>query len=115
MPREQTASRRFFFPGCQLAGIRPEQTLRLYDRMLELEPATGIWLDCCAAPAHWAGQDGRIFGDARLALQKIWDSMGRPRVLTACSTCLKMFREHLPEIEVASVWTGLPWTGRSDR
>jgi len=102
----QTVSRTMLFPGCQLAGIRPEQTLRLHDRMLELEPATGIWLDCCAAPAHWAGRAAEF--TAMLArLTEIWINMGRPRLLTACSTCLKMFREHLPEIEVASVWTVL--------
>jgi Fe-S oxidoreductase len=102
----QTASRIILFPGCQLAGIRPEQTLRLYDRMLELEPATGIWLDCCAAPAHWAGRAAE-FSAMLTRLAEIWTNMGRPRLLTACSTCLKMFREHLPEIEVASVWTVL--------
>ncbi|MDP3481010.1 MAG: 4Fe-4S dicluster domain-containing protein, partial [Desulfoprunum sp.] len=88
----KTTSRTLLFPGCQLAGIRPQQTLRLYDRMLELEPATGIWLDCCAAPAHWAGRAGE-FTDILTRLENTWQSMGRPRVLTACSTCLKMFRE----------------------
>ena len=102
-----TASSAIFFPGCQLAGIRPDQTLRLYDHLLDLETTTGIWLDCCGVPAHWAGREEEFSG-FHLRLQRIWNSMGRPRILTACCTCLKMFRDHLPEIAVASVWTEIP-------
>ncbi len=105
---DKTSSQVIFFPGCQLAGIRPDQTLRLYARLRELQAETGIWLDCCGAPAHWAGREEE-FSQFRDRLAGIWDSMGRPQVLTACSTCLKIFREHLPEITVASVWT-LPLT-----
>lgn len=99
-------SEMLFFPGCQLAAIRPQQTLRLYDHLLAQESRTGIWLDCCAAPAHWAGRNVEF--DAILAqLKDIWSGLGSPRVVTACSTCLHMFREHLPSIPVESVWTVL--------
>jgi heterodisulfide reductase subunit C len=100
------ASAVLFFPGCQLSGIRPAQTLRLYDRLLELEPQTGIWLDCCAAPAHWSGR-AEEFEELAKKLEKIWIDMGGPKVITACSTCLKMFREHLPQLGAVSVWTVL--------
>lgn len=100
------SSARLFFPGCQLAGIRPEQTLRLYERLLELEPGTGIWLDCCAAPAHWSGRSGE-FAEVAEQLQALWAEMGSPLVVTACSTCLQMFRQHLPRIPVTSAWTVL--------
>jgi len=93
-----------FFPGCQLSGIRPEQTLRLYDRLLGIEPRTGIWLDCCAAPAHWAGRQDEFAG-MLCKLEETWKAMGCPRVVTACSTCLKMFREHLPDFGAESVWS----------
>ncbi|GAB6112676.1 pyridine nucleotide-disulfide oxidoreductase/dicluster-binding protein [Desulfomicrobium salsuginis] len=105
-----SASDAIFFPGCQLAGIRPEQTLRLYDRLLEIEPRTGIWLDCCAAPAHWAGRREE-FAAVLSAMEKMWSGMGRPMVVTACSTCLKMFREHLPAFGAVSVWTLLSESG----
>jgi Fe-S oxidoreductase len=101
---EKDTSRVLFFPGCQLAGIRPDQTLRLYDRLLELDPETGIWLDCCAAPAHWAGQVEE-FSEILGEMKNIWADKGHPRILTACSTCLQMFRKHLPQINAASVWT----------
>jgi Fe-S oxidoreductase len=102
----RTESEILFFPGCQLAGIRPEQTLRLYDRLLELNPKTGIWLDCCAAPAHWAGRENE-FSEITGKLKEIWLEFGCPKVVTACSTCLKMYGEHLSEIPVESVWTVL--------
>ncbi len=102
----KTASRWLFFPGCQLAGIRPDQSLHLYDRLCELEPETGIWLDCCAAPAHWAGRVEEFSGILS-RLEDLWSTMGRPTVVMACSTCLKIFREHLPQVEAVSAWAVL--------
>ena len=97
------SSETFFFPGCQLGGIRPKQTLRLYEHLLELQPQTGIWLDCCGAPAHWAGREDEFAGIIQ-QMEKVWQEMGRPRIVTACSTCLKMFREYLPAVSVESAW-----------
>lgn len=101
--RDESSSAALFFPGCQLAGIRPEQTLRLYEYLLRLEPRTGIWVDCCAAPAHWSGRV-QEFENALAEMRTMWESMGRPVVVTACSTCLQMFREHLPEFEAQAAW-----------
>ena len=106
----KTASLRLFFPGCQLAGIRPDQSLRLYECLHELEPETGIWLDCCAAPAYWAGRVEEFSG-ILARLEEIWSTMGCPTVVMACSTCLQIFREHLPRIVAVSAWSvlaGLP-------
>jgi Fe-S oxidoreductase len=100
-----------FFPGCQLSGIRPDQTLALYERLLEIEPRTGIWLDCCAAPAHWAARTGE-FETLASEMREKWEKAGRPRVVTACSTCLKMFREHLPDFGAESVWSVLAAHGQ---
>lgn len=104
-----TTSKRVFFPGCQLGGIRPEQTLALYDRLLEDEPATGIWLSCCGAPAHWSGRETEFATWAQTMLSQ-WQELGQPTVVTACSTCLAMFQEHLPQFEAKSVWTLLDAT-----
>ena len=100
-----------FFPGCQLSGIRPDQTLALYERLLEIEPRTGIWLDCCAAPAHWAARTGE-FADLASEMREKWEKAGRPRVVTACSTGLKMFRDHLPDFGAESVWSVLAAHGQ---
>lgn len=102
-----TESKILFFPGCQLAGIRPEQTLRLYNLLCELEPQTGIWLDCCGTPADWAGRE-ELFGSTCRDLLKSWEEMGNPRVLTGCPTCQKIFREHLPQVNAELVWSTLP-------
>ena len=107
---DREESRDIFFPGCQLAGIRPEQTARLYDHLRTGEPATGIWLDCCAAPAHWAGRVEE-FSAILADLTEKWQRMGRPRIVAACSTCLMMFRDHLPELPVVSVWQVLDQKG----
>jgi hypothetical protein len=97
------SSTTLFYPGCQLAGIRPQQILRLYEYLQELDPATGLWLDCCGAPGHCAGRE-QEFSDIMGELENIWKDMGEPLVLTGCSTCLKMFRDHLPQVKVESVW-----------
>lgn len=102
----QDGSRAVFFPGCQLSGIRPEQTERLYDCLLEQEPRTGIWLDCCGAPAYWSGREDEFAAVVR-QFETVWNDMGRPVVVTACSTCLKMFRDHLPALSAVSAWTVL--------
>jgi hypothetical protein len=102
-PPGAQSSETLFFPGCQLAGIRPEQTLRLYSYLKTLTPAMGIWLDCCGAPAHWAGRNEE-YGGVVTEIQENWEKMGRPKMVLACSSCLKMFRERLPDIPVVSVW-----------
>jgi Fe-S oxidoreductase len=112
----QTESQRLFFPGCQLAGIRPHQTIFLYDQLCLLESRTGIWLDCCGAPAHWTGRQ-KEFCTILQRFAEIWRSMGEPQIIIACSSCLMLFRDHLPEIQVESVWAvlasqavpGTPW------
>ncbi|BDD86268.1 pyridine nucleotide-disulfide oxidoreductase/dicluster-binding protein [Desulfofustis limnaeus] len=98
-----TRSRYLFFPGCQLVGIRPEQSLALYDLLREMETETGLWFDCCGAPARWSGRAAEA-GDQGNRLLRVWEEMGRPQVVTACSSCLQLFREHLAQIPVDSVW-----------
>lgn len=104
---EMSASTQIFFPGCQLSGIRPEQTMALYDLLREHEPATGIWLSCCGAPAYWGGREDECAAWAE-QLKRQWQEMGQPTVITACSTCLAMFRDHLPQMHAVSVWTLIP-------
>jgi Fe-S oxidoreductase len=99
----QDSSNWLFFPGCQLSGIRNHQTLSLYDHLREIEPRTGIWLNCCGAPAHWSGRQEE-YRTVITQLEQAWQEMGRPKVLTGCSTCLVMFRENLPDFQAESVW-----------
>lgn len=96
-------SKALFFPGCQLAGLRPEQTGILYQSLQTITPETGIWLDCCGAPAHWGGQK-ELFSSFVDVAKSHWQEMGKPQVITACTTCTEMFRKNIPEMEVVPVW-----------
>jgi len=104
--RGQEKSSAMFFPGCQLAGVRPDQVEKLYDHLRTYMPDTGIWLSCCGAPAHWAGREDEM-SDLKVKIRDQWERMGKPQLLCACASCLQMFREHLPEIDAVSVWTKL--------
>ncbi len=104
--QQDKAITHLFFPGCQLAGIRPTQTVRLFDHLLTIYPAMGILMDCCSAPANWAGRQAEA-ETIRNNLKQQWTEAGCPRLLTGCSSCLEMFRRHLPDIPTESVWSVL--------
>ncbi len=102
-----------FFPGCHLSGSSPDQALAVWRRLRqELEGGVGIWLGCCGAPASWAGREAAF--EAHLeSLRETWERMGRPRIVAACSSCLRSFREALPALPVESLWTALRPGGRT--
>ncbi len=102
----QKTSRWLFFPGCQLAGIRPQQTLALYRHLLAQDDSTGLWLDCCGAPAHWAGREEEL-AETLARLKTRWQEMGRPTLLVACSSCRKLLSEQLAEVSTVSLWSYL--------
>jgi Fe-S oxidoreductase len=96
-----------FFPGCQLSGSSPDRVLEVWGRLRgEVEGGVGIWLGCCGVPARWAGRE-EAFADHLAALRETWERMGRPRLITACSSCLRSFREALPAVPAESLWTAL--------
>jgi hypothetical protein len=68
-----------------------------------LADGVGVMLGCCGAPAYWAGRDD-LFKESLAALRTQWEQMRRPTVITACSTCLSIFREHLPAMHTVSLW-----------
>jgi Fe-S oxidoreductase len=97
-------SAHLFFPGCQLAASSPGHVERLHAHLGERLPGgVGLMVDCCGAPAHWAGQTA-LHGEVLAHLRRTWSAMGEPSIITACATCLSMFRAHAPNIPVRSVW-----------
>jgi Fe-S oxidoreductase len=93
-----------FFPGCQLCASAPAQVEKVYDHLRSsLSDGVGLMLGCCGAPAHWAGQR-KLFEEQAAYLQAQWDTLGRPRMILACSTCVRMFKDHLPQIPTVSLW-----------
>ncbi len=93
-----------FFPGCQLAGANPEQVIQVYGFLCSNHSRnTGLMLQCCAAPAHWAGDQPKT--QAAIALiEQNWQQLGRPEMILACSSCMEMFTQYLPQIKITSLW-----------
>lgn len=100
----KTESAWLYFPSCQLCGSAPGEVLSSYRYLREkLAGGVGILLRCCGAPAYWAGRDD-LFKEALDGIRAFWEKMGKPRIITACTTCHNIFQEHLPETETVSLW-----------
>jgi len=109
------ASRWLFYPGCQLAGSDPDKVQRAHAHLREtLDGGVGLALGCCGAPAWWAGRED-LYRQTMDEFKKAWRELGEPAIVTACTTCLAMFRRDLPQAESLSLWQvldqyGLPRT-----
>ena len=105
MGREAGAScSHVFFPGCQLAAARSNQTRFLFRHLRQtLSPDTGIWLRCCGIPARHAAREDLMHGQ-RDDLHRQWNALGKPRIILACASCLAFFQEYLPEAQCVSLW-----------
>ncbi|HHY27530.1 MAG TPA: NAD(P)-binding protein [Desulfitobacterium dehalogenans] len=98
---EFSESRFVFFPGCQLSGSAPDHVEEVYALLTaHLPGGMGLMLHCCGAPAQWAGEQ-EMFQKAMADLVKEWESLGRPQLIVACSSCYSLFKEMLP---VVSLW-----------
>jgi len=101
------SSQTAFLPGCQLSASSPQQVAACYEHLRTTMPGgVGLILQCCGAPARWAGDEEK-FQAALSALDAAWSSMGRPRLITACSSCFKTLNEHLPHIPIEPLWPHL--------
>jgi len=88
-----------FFPGCQLAGSSPGQVELAYEYLRSgLPGGVGLILDCCGAPAHWAGRE-EVFDQGVADLGERWEELGHPKLVFACPTCLAMLRPRLKGAE----------------
>lgn len=98
------AARAFlFFPGCRLSAASPKHVKKTYAYLRErLDGGVGIMLSCCGAPADWSGRT-ELFEEAFTDLEQEWERMGKPLLITACSTCTGVFAERLPD-KVVTLW-----------
>ena len=93
-----------FFPGCQLSGSSPDHVRRVYTLLVgKLSGGVGLMLRCCGAPADWSGRSER-FQEVLRDFEKEWLEMGKPQLIAACSTCFEVFKTHLPEVSISSLW-----------
>lgn len=96
------SSKYLFFPGCQLSGSSPDHVEKVYTFLTEkLSGGVALMLRCCGAPADWAG-DQTLFQDNLAVLVREWESLGKPKLIVACSTCHSMFRDRFPGL--VSLW-----------
>lgn len=114
-PGQKTCSH-LFFPGCQLGGEPDGRIPEAYAFLRgALSGGVGLKLGCCGAPALWAGRQA-LFEEVVAAFRTQWEALGKPRLITACSSCLSVFRQAAPDIPAVSLWqvlneeTGLPET-----
>ncbi len=106
-----SSSEAVFFPGCQLSASAPEHVERIYAHLRQsLAGGVALHLGCCGAPADWAGQTA-LFSESLGELAETWRSLGNPRVITACSSCYRVFDDHLPGAKVESLWSVLEARG----
>ncbi|MDR3763898.1 MAG: heterodisulfide reductase-related iron-sulfur binding cluster [Acidobacteriota bacterium] len=102
-----SSSAALFFPGCQLSASSPEHVQSCYEFLCASEPGgIGLVLGCCGAPALWAGRKD-LFDASMQQLEATWTRMGKPRIITACSSCFRTLKEAKPEIQVQSLWPHL--------
>lgn len=100
-------SQAVFFPGCQLSASSPDHVARVYEYLRAKIPGgIGLVLGCCGAPAHWSGEK-KLFEDVLKSLREELVRMGNPRMITACSSCYRMFKDYLSDVSVESLWTQL--------
>lgn len=98
----RNTSKYVFFPGCQLSASSPEQVEKVYTYLMEkLSGGVALMLGCCGAPADWAGEQD-LFRSTSEILAKEWEDLGKPQIITACSTCHSMFKGKFPG--VVSLW-----------
>jgi Fe-S oxidoreductase len=101
------SSRTAFLPGCQLSASSPDHVASCYEVLRNtLDGGVGLILQCCGAPALWAGND-EIFQQGLHSLDSAWQELGKPRLITACSSCYRVLRDHLPQIPVEPLWPHL--------
>ena len=100
-----TTSDYVFFPGCQLSASSPDQVEKVYAYLSERlsDSNVGLMLGCCGAPANWAGHTN-LFENALADWRENHRRLGQPKVVLACSSCYQVFKTHLPEVDIVSLW-----------
>jgi len=101
------SSQTAFLPGCQLSASSPGHVAACYEYLRNTIPGgVGLILACCSAPAFWAGDNAK-FQEALHALEAAWLELGTPRLITACPSCFKTLKDHLPQIPIEILWQHL--------
>jgi len=91
-----------FFPGCGLAGTRPETSEACFLALKKCLPDIGIVLDCCIRPSQDMGRTD-VFGRRFTTLSQRFAKRGIRRVFTACPGCQATLSMN-PDLSVSTVY-----------
>lgn len=92
-----------FFPSCQLAASEPGLLEKVYDDLCKnISGGVGVLFSCCGIMANWSGNT-EIFYKTVSKLKKEIEKLGNPKVISACPTCISVFKEHYG-IEAVGIW-----------
>ena len=92
-----------FYPGCAMAGTRPNQTRRVFELLKKQIPNLGIVLNCCAKPSHDLGRFeffNRVFSPQVNNLKE----RGITTIITVCPSCHQVFSRYAEDVEVKTVY-----------
>lgn len=96
-----------FFPGCALAGTRPDATWALFIELKRYMPGLGVVLDCCCRPSHDLGNTVLV----EKSLQRMQERLhvqGVRQIITACPSCYSLFQVCAPKLSIRMAWEVLP-------
>ena len=91
-----------FFPGCQLGAQNPDYVIKSY-QLLKKSHNIGVLLNCCGAPAYWAGETA-LHKSCLEQIKSVGDGAGNPVFIFACATCESLFEAFMPEIKRISLY-----------
>jgi glutamate synthase (NADPH) small chain len=98
------------FPGCQLCASSPAHVHSLYEKIIHrpnaLDEPVGLILQCCGAPADWAGRMD-FFEQSQKAFYDAYHQLGDPILILACPSCYRAFRMHYADVKIISLWEWL--------
>ena len=98
-----------FYPGCQLSATHTDYIGDIYKHLVgvikekDADNDVGLYLGCCGAPADWAGRLD-LMPESVQKIRKVWEEMGEPIFILACSSCAATFEKYLPMIKTISLW-----------
>lgn len=91
------------FPGCQVTESGAQYVKEAYSYLRGIRRDTAVMLGCCGVPALWAG-DRTLLARTLDRIRNDWSKMGKPIAVTLCATCMKTFKEYLPEMTCISLY-----------
>jgi len=102
-PEKDRDSEVVFFPGCQLGASLPDTVIDAYQYIAKTAKNAALYLGCCGIPAEWAGEDARR-GEIAAKIREVWEELGRPTFLLACTACQSNLKRYCPEIPLCSLY-----------